>query len=153
MLTDEQWRAVEPLVPESTARTGRPMADRRTLAEAMLFQLVTGCQWRRLPRERFGPWQTTYHHFNRWRAAGVFSRLADALRRRADRRGRVDWSLLSIDGTSVRAAARAAGYHGVRGSPRPRASRPTTPSAAAGAGSGPSSTSPRAPTASRSRRR
>lgn len=151
MLTEEQWRAVEPLVPESTARTGRPMADRRTLVEAMLFQLVTGCQWRRLPRGRFGPWQTVYHHFNRWRAAGVFARLADALRRRADRDGRVDWSLLSIDGTSVRAAACAAGYHPGRGSPRPP-SRPTTRSAAAVVGSAPSSTSPRAATRSRSPR-
>lgn len=137
MLTDEQWHAVEPHLPRSTARTGRPMADRRLMFEAMLFQLTTGCQWRHLPRGRFGPYQTVFHHFNNWRRLGVFDRLADATRRRADAAGLIDWSLLCADGTTVRAAASAAGG---RLSPRPR-SRATTPSAAAGAASARSCTS------------
>lgn len=51
-LEDEQWAVVEPHLPRSTAMAGRPMADRRLVFEAVLFQLVTGCPWRRLPRER-----------------------------------------------------------------------------------------------------
>ncbi len=121
MLTDEQWLAVEPHLPRSTAKTGRPMADRRLMFEAMLFQLTTGCQWRHLPRERFGPYQTAYHHFNRWRKLGVFDRLVGHLRLQADERGLIDWSLLCADGTSVRAAASASGD---RLSPRPK--NPTT---------------------------
>lgn len=117
MLTDEQWSAIEPLVPRSTARTGRPMADRRLMLEGMLFQLTTGCQWRHLPRDRFGPYPTVYHHFNRWRKLGVFDSVVKKLRRQADEAGLIDWSLLCADGTNVRAAASASGG---RLSPRPK---------------------------------
>ena len=125
-LSDEQWAVVEPHLPRSAARTGRPQADLRRVFEAVLFVLVTGCQWRRLPRERYGPATTAHHHFSRWRRDGTLARLADALRREADRREMIGWSLLLADGTSVRAGACAAG--GTRGSPR-RPSRPTTRSA------------------------
>jgi transposase len=108
MLTDEQWRPVERHIPGSTARTGRPMADRRLMFEAALFMLTSGCPWRALPRE-FGRWQTAFHHFNRWRREGVFDRLARAMLARVDAAGLVDWSLFCLDGTSVRAAACAAG--------------------------------------------
>ncbi len=56
-LTDEQWDLIEPLVPVSRAKTGRPPRDRRTLLNAMFWTLLTGAPWRDLP-ERFGPWQT-----------------------------------------------------------------------------------------------
>jgi transposase len=137
VLTDEQWAAVEPYLPRSTARTGRPQADLRRVFEAILFVLVTGCQWRRLPRERYGPHPTAFAYFNRWRRDGTLARLAAALRREADRRALIEWSLLLADGTSVRAGACAGG--GTRGSPR-RASRRTTPSAAPGAGTAASCT-------------
>ena len=54
-LTDEQWALVEPHLPVSNARTGRPASDRRTLLNAIFWILVTGAPWRDLP-ERFGPW-------------------------------------------------------------------------------------------------
>ena len=91
MLTDEQWRLVEPHIPKSTARTGRPMADRRLMFGAALFLLTSGCPWRALPRE-FGRWQTAFHHFNRWRREGVFDRLARAMLARVDAAGLIDWS-------------------------------------------------------------
>ena len=119
-LSDEQWAAVEPHIPRSTAPTGRPQADRRLMLEAMLHQLVTGCQWRRLPRGRFGPYTTVFTHFSRWRREGVFDKLVDVLRLEADRHKLIDWSALMADGTSVRASACAAGGRlGRGGSPRP----------------------------------
>ena len=146
MLTDEQWQLIEAYIPRSTARTGRPMADRRTTFEAALFMLTSGCPWRALPRE-FGRWQTAFHHFNRWRREGVFDRLARAMLARVDAAGLVDWTLFCVDGTNVRAAACAAGAR--RASPR-AARRRTTPWAAAAAGSAPRSTSSRVRTRSRS---
>lgn len=116
-LTDEPWSAIEPYLPRSTATAGRPMADRRRMLEGMLFPLTTGCQWRHLPRERFGPCQAVYHHFDRWRKLDVFDRLVRALRKRADDAGEIDGSLLCAGGTNVRAAASASGG---RLSPRPR---------------------------------
>ncbi len=153
MLTDEQWTLIELYLPKSTARTGRPMADRRRTFEAALFVLTTGCPWRAVPRERFGlPWQTAFHHFNRWRRAGVIDRLAEAMLARVDAAGLVDWSLFCVDGANVRAAACAAGarHRSSRAAPRAQ-NRRTTRWAAAAAASAPSSTSRPAATGSRSR--
>lgn len=119
-LTDKQWAAVEPYLPRFTARTGRPVADRRLMFEGMPYQFVTSCQWLRLPRERFGPHGTVFGHFNAWRKSGVFNRLADALRMRADEAGRIDWSLLCVDGTGIRAGACAASGRAAHCSSRPR---------------------------------
>lgn len=107
-LTDEQWELVEPFFPKSTAKTGRPARDRRTLLDAAFWVLATGAAWRDLP-ERFGPWQSAYHHFNRWRKTGVFARVIEALQIRLDKEGLIDWDLWCVDGASVRASRAAAG--------------------------------------------
>jgi len=107
-LTDEQWVLVEPHLPLSTARTGRPARDRRTLLNGIFWILCTGAPWRDLP-ERFGPWQTVYHHFRKWRRSGVFARIIEALQIKLDQRGLIDWELWCVDGANVRAARAAAG--------------------------------------------
>ncbi len=107
-LTDEQWALIEPLVPPSRARTGRPPRDRRTLLNGVFWILHTGAPWRDLP-ERFGPWQTVYHHFAKWRREGVFAEIIETLQITLDQRGLIDWDLWCIDGANVRAARAAAG--------------------------------------------
>ena len=131
-LTDEQWALVEPLVPLSTARTGRPSRDRRTLLNGLFWILHTGAPWRDLP-ERFGPWQTVYHHFAKWRREGVFAEIIEALQITLDDRGLIDWDLWCIDGANVR-AARAAGGAGKKVSAGTQTNPPTTLWAAAEAG-------------------
>jgi transposase len=107
-LTDEQWALVEPHLPLSTARTGRPARDRRTLLNGIFWILCTGAPWRDLP-ERFGPWQTVYDHFRKWRKSGVFARIIEALQIKLDQQGLIDWELWCVDGANVRAARAAAG--------------------------------------------
>jgi transposase len=107
-LTDEQWVLVEPHVPRSKARTGRPASDRRRMLNGIFWILATGAPWRDLP-ERFGPWQTVYDHFRNWRRQGVFARVIDALQIKLDNRGLIDWELWCVDGASVRATRAAAG--------------------------------------------
>ena len=41
-LTDEQWELIEPLIPFSTARTGRPAKDRRLMLDGIFWILATG---------------------------------------------------------------------------------------------------------------
>jgi transposase len=137
-LTDEQWQAVEPLVPRSTARTGRPPSDRRLMLDGIFWILGTGAPWRDLP-ERFGPWQTVYDHFRNWRKSGVFAAIIEALQIRLDQKGLIDWDLWCVDGASVRASRAAAGA-GKKVSGGTRMSRPTTRWAAAEAGLDRSST-------------
>ena len=45
---------------------------------AILYINKTGCQWRLLPRE-FGPWQTVYYYFRKWKLEGVFEDIMDSL--------------------------------------------------------------------------
>jgi transposase len=107
-LTDEQWASVESHVPLSTARTGRPARDRRTLLNGIFWILCTGAPWRDLP-ERFGPWQTVYDHFRKWRKSGVFARIIEMLQVKLDNQGYIDWELWCVDGANVRATRAAAG--------------------------------------------
>ena len=124
-LTDGQWEALEPLLPPRRPPTGRPAKDHRTVLNGILWVLRTGAPWRDLP-ERYGPWQTVYSRFRRWREAGVWDRVLSALQTEAAHEGELDDTLAMIDGTSVRAHHQAAGAK--RGAPTP------TSAAAGGAG-------------------
>lgn len=59
-LTATQWRDVEALLPAPNVR-GRPYADRRSVIDGVIWQYVTACPWRTVPR-RYAPWQTCYHY-------------------------------------------------------------------------------------------
>ena len=137
-LTDEQWRLVEPFIPRSVARTGRPRSEARLMLDGIFWILSTGAPWRDLP-ERFWPWQTVYGYFSRWRKAGVFARIIEALQIKLDERGLIDWELWCMDGANVRAARAAAGAD-KKVSRGTRTNRRTTLWAAAEAGLDRSST-------------
>jgi len=131
-LTDEQWELIEPLIPVSTAKTGRPAKDPRLMLDGIFWVLATGAPWRDLP-ERFGPFQSVHRYFSAWRKAGVFSKIIEALQVKLDNRGLIDWEMWCIDGASVRATRAAAGAD-KKVSSDIRASPPTTRWAAAEAG-------------------
>lgn len=136
-ITDEQWALIGPLLPQRSARTGRPPSDPRRMWNGILWILRTGAPWRDLP-ERFGPWQTVYDHFSNWRREGTFDRILKALQIRLDREGKIDWDLWCVDGTQIR-AARAAGGADKKVSSAMSANPPITHWAAAEAVSAPNS--------------
>ena len=77
-LTDEQWSVLGPLIPPSHG--GRPPeVDFRNILNGIFYRNRSGCQWRMLPKE-FGPWETVYYWFAKWRKGGTFDRLNAALR-------------------------------------------------------------------------
>ena len=137
-LTDEQWEVVDPLIPRSAARTGRPEKDRRLMLDGILWILATGAPWRDMP-DRFGPWQTVYDHYSKWRKSGVYAAIIEALQIKLDKAGLIDWDLWCVDGASVRAARAAAGADEKVSSDTPTSQR-TTLWAAAEAGLDRSST-------------
>jgi putative transposase len=49
------------------------------VVNGILYVNKTGCQWRMLPKD-FGPWETVYGYFRRWRRAGVWERVMTELR-------------------------------------------------------------------------
>lgn len=116
-LTDEQWEQIEPLLPKREGKRGRPPKDHRLVLNGILWIIRTGAPWRDLP-ERYGPWQTVYSRFRRWRQRGVWDRLFAAVQQEADAQGRLDWSVHYVDGTIVRAHQHAAG--GKKGTQAPK---------------------------------
>ena len=113
-LTDRQWERLEPLLPPTRPRTGRPNNDHRRIIDGILWVLRTGAPWRDLP-ERHGPVGTVSSRFYRWREAGVWDQVLAILQAQADARGEIDWDLHLVDATIVRAHQHAAGAIGGEG--------------------------------------
>lgn len=105
-LTDEAWEQIGPLLP-SNGRRGRQWTDHRRVINGILWRLRTGAPWRDVP-ERYGPWQTCYHRFTRWRRDGTWDRLLAHVQTKSDAVGDIDW-VVSIDSTTARAHQHAAG--------------------------------------------
>jgi putative transposase len=77
-LTKAQWKVIKPLLPKE--EKGRPpRVDRKRIVNALCFVVVTGLQWRLLPKS-FPAWQTVYYHFRRWSQKGEWRRLHHVLR-------------------------------------------------------------------------
>lgn len=87
---------------------GRPVRDRRQVINGILWKLSTGAAWWDLP-ERYGPWKTVYERFRRWSADGIWDRLLSEAVQYSDAVGDVDWSVVCVDSTAVRAHQHAAG--------------------------------------------
>ena len=99
-LTDFEWSVIEPLLPMD--RRGPKPKDNRKVLNGIFWVLRAGAPWRDLP-ERYGPYTTAYNRFNRWRKAGIWDRLMDAVVRAHD--GKVQM----IDSSIVRVHQHASG--------------------------------------------
>ena len=99
-LTDLEWRVIAPLLPNKPR--GVPRVDDRRVLNGIFFVLRSGTPWRDLP-ERYGPYTTAYNRFNRWRKAGVWDRMMDAIT------AAYDGDVQMIDSSSIRVHQHAAG--------------------------------------------
>ncbi|GAC1644793.1 MAG: IS5-like element ISMac15 family transposase [Ktedonobacteraceae bacterium] len=78
-LTDRQWDCIKDLIPPAKPG-GRPRTlEMRAVINGILYIVVSGCQWRMLPRE-YPAWQSVYTYFREWRDDGTWQRLHDTLR-------------------------------------------------------------------------
>src|SRR5262245_47426157 len=57
---------------------GVPRVNDRRVLNGIFWVLRSGAPWRDLP-QGFGPYTTCYNRFVRWRRAGVWARIMDAL--------------------------------------------------------------------------
>jgi transposase len=75
-LSDYEWTAIKPMLPNKP-RGVRRVNDRRVL-NGIFWVLRSGAPWRDLP-ETYGPRTTCYNRFVRWRQAGVWDQIMEAL--------------------------------------------------------------------------
>src|SRR5215211_418296 len=107
-LTDQEWERLAPLLPSSQGKRGGQYKEHRLVLNGILWVLRTGAPWRDLP-ERYGPWKTCHDRLLRWQRQGRWEGILQALQRDADAAGDLDWEVVSVDGTTVRAHQHAAG--------------------------------------------
>ena len=78
-MSDEQWDIIRPFIPPAKPG-GRPRkADMRRVLNGILYIVRGGCSWRMLPKD-FGPWESIYGYFSRFKRDGTWYRVHDALR-------------------------------------------------------------------------
>lgn len=77
-LTDEQWQAIEDIVPHCLPG-GRPEKWlRRDIVDAILYRSATNCSWRQLP-DSYPNWNTVFVYYNRWRRDGTWVHILRSL--------------------------------------------------------------------------
>ena len=67
---------IKPMLPNKPR--GVPRVDDRRTLDGIFWVLQSGAPWRDLPK-LYGPHTTCYNRFVRWREAGVWDRIIDAL--------------------------------------------------------------------------
>jgi len=92
-LTDEGLAIIAPLLPNKVRGVAR--VDDRRVINGILWRFQTGAPWRDVP-ERYRPRRTLYNRFVRWRAAGVWHRLLEAVS------AAYDGDIVMIDSSCVR---------------------------------------------------
>jgi len=75
-LTDHEWAAIKPFLPNKPR--GVPRVNDRRVLNGIFWVLRSGAPWRDLP-DNFGPYTTCYNRFVRWRRAGVWGGIMNAL--------------------------------------------------------------------------
>ena len=75
-LTDFERAAIRSFLPNKPR--GIPRVDDRRVLNDISWVLRSGAPWRDLP-ETYGPRTTCYNRFVRWRQAGIWDRIMDAL--------------------------------------------------------------------------
>ena len=79
-MTEEQWARIEAQDINKHWGPGRPMRlELRTVINAILYVLRTGCQWRYLPHE-YPNYNSVYYHFNKWCKKGTWECLNTVFR-------------------------------------------------------------------------
>jgi len=109
LLPDQLWQGIQPGCPRHppTPAAGAPrtVSDRACMA-AIIFMARTSTPWALLPVGEFGCGSVTtcWRRFAEWAAAGVFERLQELLLDELGQAGYLDWSRISVDSFSLRAA-------------------------------------------------
>ncbi len=86
-LTDEKWELIRHHFEFSNGYGNRRTNSIRSVINAILYVLKTGCQWRQLPND-FPKWKTAYSAYMRWYKRGVWEKALDEINGKAGKPSR-----------------------------------------------------------------
>lgn len=101
-LTDDQWELILKFMElDLPLERGVKRSDLRKVWNSIFFILRTGCRWIDLPQDRelFVPRSTAHGWLKKWSNEGVFDKVMSGLLQVAIKKGMVDLSQLSVDGS------------------------------------------------------
>jgi transposase len=104
-ISERVWAILKPHLPGERGKWGGIAADNRRFINAVLWILRTGAPWRDLP-PAYGGWSNTHRRFIRWRDAGRWECLLNALIQEPD----FEW--LMIDASHVKVHQHGTGARG-----------------------------------------
>ena len=96
---DFEWSVIQPLLP--TKVRGVPRVDDRRVLNGIFWRLRKGAPWADIP-SRYGPRTTCVNRFNRWRKAGHWARILQAVS------AAYEGDIQMIDSSSIRVHQHAA---------------------------------------------
>lgn len=112
-VSDAFWQKVESFIPKYKRHRGKKYKRKigggrkrippRKIFEGIMYVLRTGCQWKALPKERFGTPSAVHRYFQEWISAGFFVQLWKAGLHEYDEMEGIAWRWQSIDGAMVKA--------------------------------------------------
>ena len=76
-LTDQEWKIIEPLLPQKK-QTRPPLWSKRQVLDGIFYQLKNGCNWCDLPKD-LPPYSTVFWYYKQWRATGVLDEIMNTL--------------------------------------------------------------------------
>ena len=103
-ITNKQWDMIEPHLPKP-AKTGRPRADDRTMINAIIFVLITGCRWIDLPA-RYGSKSSAHRRFQDLQQKGIWKKILKCVIASANKSGKINLQKISVDSSSIPAKKR-----------------------------------------------
>lgn len=105
-LTNFQWQLVEKFFENQDKRGKKRKKNIRSVVNAILKIVRTGVQWRNID-EVYGPWQSIYYYFRKWKKDGTWGRILQELvaNERIKRGRNAQASASAIDSQSVKKSA------------------------------------------------
>lgn len=99
ILTDNQWAVIAPHLPKKK-KMGRPRSKDRKILNGILFVLRTGCRWQDIPRtEHYGFYVTCWRRLRDWQEAGYWNNIWRKVILKLDKKKKIDWTKVFLDGT------------------------------------------------------